>query len=99
MKEAILLGIGWGHIKHPRDEELEYETEMEAPGRPTPGRYNAGMMAVVPAWKIADLLDDPKEVAVRRKSEDEFERFEDLTRKLVNVPKKELDEKRREDES
>jgi hypothetical protein len=25
----------------------------------------------------------------------EFERFEELTRKLVNVPKKELDEKRR----
>jgi len=29
----------------------------------------------------------------------EFGRFEDLTRKLVQVPKKELDEKRREDKS
>jgi hypothetical protein len=29
--------------------------------------------------------------------EDEFDRFEDLTRKLVNVPKKEIDEKRQEE--
>lgn len=29
---------------------------------------------------------------------DEFERFEDLTRKLVQVPKKDLDEKRREED-
>lgn len=32
-------------------------------------------------------------------SQSEFERFEDLTRKLVNVPKNELDEKRKEEES
>ncbi len=31
--------------------------------------------------------------------DNEFDRFEDLTGKLLKVPKKELDEKRREQES
>lgn len=35
--------------------------------------------------------------ALPEKQEGEFERFEDLTRKLVQVPKKELDEKRKEE--
>ncbi len=109
---ALLLGIGWGHIKHPRDEKSEFDVEMAAPGRPTAGRYNSGMMAVVPAWMIAELLDDPEVVAVREEREremtaregsteldvatpdEEFRRFEDLTRTLVKVPKTKIDEKR-----
>jgi len=112
---AVLLGIGWGHIKHPEDEGAEYAVEMAIPGRPTPGRYNAGMMAVVPAWTIAKLLDHPKVVALRDQREreiveraeslegttamdearGEYEQFEDLARKLVNVPKRQLDDQRR----
>jgi hypothetical protein len=107
--EALLLGIGWGHIKHPEDEKREYDVEMESPDRPTPGRYNSGIMAVVPSWMIAELLDHPKVVAMRREYEedannetgveldvadDEFERFDESTTTLLGVSKKELDEKR-----
>lgn len=68
---ALLLGIGWGHLKHPKDENDEYDVGVEKPGQPTPNRYNAGIMAVVPAWKLADLLDDPKVAAARRKYEED----------------------------
>ncbi len=115
INDALLLGIGWGHIKHPSDERAEYDVEMQAPGMPTPGRYNAGIMAVVPAWKLAELLDSQKVMMMREELEeklaapsdvefdsaddrDEFDRFEDLTGKLLKVPKKELDAKRREQE-
>jgi len=41
----------------------------------------------------------PEEGATLDSVEDrsQFDRFEDLTRKLVNVPKKELDEKRKDE--
>jgi hypothetical protein len=45
---------------------------------------------------VASHLDNPIEAVSAGKSGDEFTRFEDLTRKLVQVPKKELDEKRDE---
>jgi len=67
--DPLLLGLGWGHIKHPEDEASEFEVEREKPGRPTPGRYNSGMMAVVPSWKLTELLMDEDVVAVRRAAE------------------------------
>lgn len=109
--KALLLGIGWGHIKHPDNEDNVYGVEVETPGAPTPGRYNSGIMAVVPAWKLLELLDQPKVVDVRRKYEehieeqggaemdvagDEFERFREVTRKLATVPKAEVDRKLKE---
>jgi hypothetical protein len=69
--DALLLGIGWGHIKHPQDENLEYEVELESPGRPTPGRYNSGMMAVIPAWMISQLLNDERVIKIRKAQEDD----------------------------
>lgn len=33
-----------------------------------------------------------------QKSKESFERFQDVTKKLLSVPKKEVDEKRREEE-
>lgn len=68
---ALLLGVGWGHLKHPDDEAKEFDVEMQTPGLPTPGRYNSGMMTVVPGWKLTDLLDDPAVVAARRAYETE----------------------------
>ena len=38
----------------------------------------------------------PDAVALDAAEESDYERFEKLTRKLVNVPKKEIDEKRTE---
>ena len=65
VESALLLGIGWGHIKHPTDEQREYDVEIETPGLPTAGRYNSGVMAVVPAAILAELLDDPAVAATR----------------------------------
>jgi hypothetical protein len=53
-----LLGVNWGHIN-------DYSPVCDASGRPVnPGRprdmqvrTNTGMMAMVPAWKLAELLD------------------------------------------
>jgi hypothetical protein len=48
-----------------------------------------------------ESLDDPErgtsDAAQHETEDDEFERFEDLTRKLVNVPKSEVDKKREDD--
>jgi len=70
IETPLLLGIGFGHLKHPEDEKAEFELEMARPGRPTPGRYNAGIMTVVPGWKLADLLDSPPVAEARRVYED-----------------------------
>jgi hypothetical protein len=95
-------------------------------------KHSAGIMGVVPAWKLRELLMSPKQEARRRELEeealelvkrrelndsleptlegvgevkplpdedDEYRRFEDVARKLVQVPKDEIDEARkREDE-
>jgi hypothetical protein len=73
------------------------------------------MAAVVPAWKLRDLLNEKGMKMARDKAEkqlaeqqaaegaaaldagkaDEFAQVEDLTRKLVRVPKQELAEKRK----
>lgn len=110
--QALMLGIGWAHVKHPVDERVEYEVEVETFDELTPGRYNSGIMAVVPAWKIADLLDEPKVIEMRRKIEDEalnegveldvandndeFRRFEDAAKKVVAVPKSEIAKPKKE---
>jgi len=46
----------------------------------------------------ADREDEDAAVLDIADPESEFEQFEDLTRKLVNVPKKEFDEKRKEED-
>jgi hypothetical protein len=66
-KEAALLGVDWCHIQnfeHPIDND---GNEMPHIRFPT----NTGMMGVVPAWKLDDLLDFPREKEMRRKAEEE----------------------------
>jgi hypothetical protein len=112
VSKAWLLGIDWGH--------LPVTAEVLDGNRNKVGdmSVNSGMAAVVPAWKLADLLNQEAFVRSRKETEekleqepneggvldastepeqDEFKRFEDLTRKLVNTPKKELDEKRKDE--
>jgi hypothetical protein len=57
VESALLLGIGWAHITHPAEKDLEYAAITVAPGQLAVGRYNSGMMAVVPGWHITELLD------------------------------------------
>ena len=83
-------------------------------------RTNSGLAAVVPAWRLTDLLESEERVTkprARREAEladelkhgsaaildaaeqpdsDELARTRDLTEGLLRVPKKELDEKRKE---
>lgn len=112
-----LLGIDWGH-------QADYAKVLE-PDSDTPVpekwrvRQNSGIMNVVPAWKLAELLQEPELVQMRQEQEQEwvrehgestsvldtasegseFQRFENLARKLVRVPKEEIDaEQAKEDE-
>lgn len=91
IRKSWLLGIDWGHL----------EDGMAAA---VPAWKLAELLeleSIVDARNKADqqLADEDSTGAVLDVAErDEFERFEDLTRKLINVPKREIDE-RRKDES
>jgi hypothetical protein len=56
------LGIDCGHMSAKVDSSGEpragWEPAMAVPGVPRTTRMNAGMMTVVPAWKIAEALEE-----------------------------------------
>jgi hypothetical protein len=107
MGRQWLLGIDWGQL--PVAEDVYDSAEQKLGQRPS-----SGMAAVVPAWKIRDVVEafemtrqkDEEQLRANEEfagelhtetpDEDEFGRFEDLTRKLVNTPKTESDEKPKE---
>lgn len=109
VSKTWLLGIDWGHL--PVWDDV-FDLHGRAGGRM---RVDSGMAAVVPAWKLIELLNEGGIKMARDKTEselsekdegasvldaskpDEFARFEDLTRNLVRVPKRELDEKRKDE--
>jgi hypothetical protein len=109
---VALLGIDWGH--HVWWESVRRGNDRLVEQVPT----NSGMMKVVPAWKLLDILDGSEKLVMKRREqeqktkkllaespvaqdfvqpdestepEDEFSRFEDLTRRLVNTPKPKRD--------
>ena len=111
-KESLprFLGIDWGNLDSVGRNDYaidwaEADAEASYPRR-------SGMLVAVPAWRLAELLDSREVQDLKRKEEaetkkategvtldfepSEFDQFEALTRKLVAVPKKELDEKRGE---
>lgn len=108
MGKTWLLGIDWGHLP-------VWDDVFDGDRRIGRMRVTTGMAAVVPAWKLADLLNEerirmPRDKAEKQLSErdegaavldvskpGDFAEFEDLTRKLVQVPKRELNEKRKEE--
>jgi hypothetical protein len=101
MSKTWLLGIDWGHLP-------VWDDVFDGSRRVGRMRVSSGMAAVVPAWKLNDLLNSEGIKMAREKAEeqlserdegaaivdvsrpDEFAKFEDLTRKLVEVPKREL---------
>lgn len=112
--DAWLLGIDWGHLPVALDLYPPGSSPSDPEAQPTGvGAVNSGMSAVVPAWKIADVLDlellrDQRTAAERAQPESggvldraagpvplEFTKFEELTRKLLRVPKSDLDKERR----
>jgi hypothetical protein len=105
------LGIDWANLDRVghNDYAIDWAESDADPSFPR----RSGMMVAVPAWRLAELLDSKDVQDVKRKEEaeadeaaegfnldfepSEFDQFESLAWKLVAVPKKELDEKRRED--
>jgi hypothetical protein len=66
-KEAALLGVDWCHIQN-------FEHAIDNGGNEIPHiRFptNTGMMGVVPAWKLDELIDFPREKEMRAKEEEE----------------------------
>ncbi len=59
---ARLLGINWGHL-HDRERVLNRAGELLDDGSFV--KASVGMMMVVPAWKLAELLHSPNSVAIR----------------------------------
>jgi hypothetical protein len=98
------LGIDWCHL-HSYEQVLN--SDRKTPLEPMRWvKQNTGMAGVIPAWKLAALLNEPEVQKMRdeererltndepgatldtaEKDGTEYERFEDLTRKLVNTPK------------
>lgn len=68
-----LLGVDWGHL--PVTLDLKREDGSKA-GR---AKVESGMAAVVPAWKVSEVLDSEDAVKERQEAEDqaEAERAED----------------------
>ncbi len=114
VSDPRLLGVNWGHLKARGKSYVQDEQGARVPDLYV--RQNSGVAAVVPAWKITELLQIGKLKTMREEQRREFERdtghgvpdsaeqestefekFQELTRKIVNVPKKELDEKRKDE--
>jgi Ethanolamine utilization protein EutJ (predicted chaperonin) len=108
MDRKWLLGVDWGHL--PTTQDI-----LDQSGKPVSEGWkvavNTGMAAVVPAWKLTDLLDLEEVVRSRRELDDAEDRAggvldvnipprgmtetADLMGKLLQVPKEEADEVRR----
>lgn len=102
-----LLGIDWGNLN--RVGPYKYAIDWSDAEAAKSYAAWSGMLAAVPAWRLAELLDSKKVQDVKKKLEEdaskgggvldfepsEFDRFEALTRKLVKVSKKEIDKKRK----
>ena len=67
--QSYLLGIDWGHLE---DEWRVRESDGTLHGEGWFVRANSGMMCVVPAWKVEEVLNLPDVV---REREDELNRW------------------------
>jgi hypothetical protein len=80
-----LLGIQWGYIQ-------DWELVRDSTGRPVDMglkvRLNTGMMVVVPAWKLDDLLRRDDIVAARRQIEDKYIRDHGLPTTSLSAAEK-----------
>ena len=68
---GLLLGVDWGHINCEGDIVNIYDTSSGIKSPHLKGRYSSGMMGVVPAWKLDELLDASEICDLRRQVEEE----------------------------
>jgi hypothetical protein len=130
--ELRFLGVDFCHL--PEIAEVgTLNDEGKFVGKKVWVKHSAGIMGVVPAWKLRELLMTEERLVKRRKEvedaaleerrvqaakdsvaptlesvggvtpldagdDDEYERFEDLARHLVQVPKEEIDEARKREQ-
>jgi len=62
---TMLLGVDWGHIDYFGEVAEIYDTVTNSKVSHLKARFNSGMMGVVPAWKLDELLNEPGVVAER----------------------------------
>lgn len=62
-----LIGIDWGHM--PFHGRVYAEDRATLVDPPMWAAENSGLMMVVPAWKLLDMLDDDAEIDVRKQVE------------------------------
>lgn len=75
-----LLGVDWGHLPvHESVKKKEREKWVDVP-EGWVVKSNSGQMAVAPAWKLQELIDQEELVVGRKEAEDE------LTRKKESSP-------------
>lgn len=72
-----LLGIDWGHLPFQSfDPYHPFDKVVDARGTPHPDGWrvasNTGMAAVVPAWKLDELLNTPDLVRQRKQDDEEL---------------------------
>lgn len=113
IKDPQLLGVDFCHLRVWRKVYLaDKRTPYLEPDRDEElyVEQNSGMMGVIPAWKLTELLETKELTTMRERmdeelrekaehvaldseahEESEFERFEELARRVVQVPK-ELDD-------
>lgn len=110
-KESLprFLGLDWGNLD--RVGHRDYAIDWADADAVATFPRRSGMLVAVPAWRLAELLDSEEVQDVKKKEEaevnaategtnldfesTEFDQFEALARKLVAVPKKEVDELRK----
>src|SRR5262249_35512833 len=68
-KRGFLLGVDWGHVDCAGDIVDIFDKETGRKNPKLEGRYNSGMMGVVPASKLEECLDDPAVVREREEAE------------------------------
>jgi|SRR5579862_298089 len=110
------LGVDYLHFN---DFAEVVGADRKTPVSPTQfAKEHSGFAAVIPAWRVCDLLnadvlrrqrEENEEMWEKERpsdteaeldtstSESEFERFDDLTHKLANTPKSEVDELRKKE--
>ena len=70
-----VLGVDWCHLNQEWTVRDRNGAEVADDDGRTPGyhvRGNTGMMGVIPAWKLWDLLDAPDVVEERKNADDEY---------------------------
>jgi hypothetical protein len=82
-----LLGIDWGHINDWEPVRDAAGEPVDRSGRPwkTQVRMNTGIMTVVPAWKLIELLDEGPVAEQRKEGIEQIRRYQEANPPSVTL--------------